>query len=127
MAEAPRTAALEPSSPLTRNFALPLNIFNTFSSYARFIGSISKSPAFVSPPKKINASGEEKAVKSEHASPSISPVNSYMRLASASPLPADIDTSSDVISSLLSSRSNDGSSVVSSISRAVRATPVAEQ
>ena len=55
MAEAPRTAAEAPSRPLTRNFALPRNIFRTFSSYAFFIGSMMRSPAFVIPPKKMKA------------------------------------------------------------------------
>ena len=54
---------------------------------------------FVNPPKKINASGEEKAAKSAHASPNISPVKSYTLFASLSPLLAAILTSNEVISS----------------------------
>ena len=72
-------------------------------------------------------SGLENAAKSAHASPSIFPVNSKISLATWSPFPAAIDTSSEVIFSGSSSRSRDGLSVVERISRAVRATPVAEQ
>ena len=91
------------------------------------IGSINKSPAFVNPPKKINASGEENAAKSAQALPSISPVNSYTRLANLSPRPAAIETSKEVIFSGFISRNKEGSSDSFRNSRAERATPVAEQ
>ena len=71
--------------------------------------------------------GEEKAAKSAHASPSISPVRRYTSKANSSPFPAAIDTSSEVIFSGSISRKRDGFSVVASSSRADLATPVAEQ
>ena len=76
IADAPSTAADAPSKQLVRNFALPRKTLITFSSYARRIGSIISSPALVTPPKKMNASGLENVAKSAHAFPSISPVNS---------------------------------------------------
>ena len=60
MALAPSTAADEPSSPLTRNCALPFMKLSTWASYASRIGFIISSPAFTSPPKNMNASGLEK-------------------------------------------------------------------
>ena len=91
------------------------------------MGFMMRSPALQRPPKKMKASGDENAAKSAHASPSILPVNSKISWATSSPLSAAMDTSRDSISSSGFSRSSDGRSVVCSISRAVRATPLAEQ
>ena len=91
------------------------------------LGDTNKVIKFSKPPKKINASGEENVAKSAHASPNIFPVNSYTRFASASPRPAAIETSRDVISSIFNSRNKESSSLSFRNSRAVRATPVAEQ
>ena len=91
------------------------------------MGSIISSPALTSPPKNTKASGLLNVAKSAQAWPSILPVNSNMSLAILSPLPAAMLMSSDVMSSAFISLSIEGSLVLASISRAVRATPVAEQ
>ena len=74
-----------------------------------------------------NTPARLKFMKSAHASPSIVPVKSYISLAIWSPFIAALYTSSDVMSSGFMSRSRLGSFLFASISRAVRATPVAEQ
>lgn len=86
------------------------------------------SPLFARPPKITNASGEVNDAKSARASPRMRPVNSNTSFAILSLAIAASYTSLDVISSIGMLRSSDGSSLrASRNSRAVRATPVAEQ
>ena len=91
------------------------------------IGSIIKSPAFESPPKRIIASGLEKEIKSANDSPNILPVNANISLAISSPSIAASNTSFDVISSTgVFLRTDLASGLFSNISLAVRAMPVAD-
>ena len=126
-AEAPSTAASASLSSERSILTFPFQGFITFFSRELRNGRISKSPLFDSPPKRMKASGAEKAVKSARASPSISPVYSKMSLAILSPEIAASYTSLEVISSTGILRRIEGSVRMSRNSRAVRATPLAEQ
>ena len=92
---------------------------------ARFIGSYRNSLARARPPKSTMASGALNATKSAKLRPRIVPVNSKRRRARASPALAASKMSLELM--LSRSRREDGSSVASSHSRAVRAMPIAEQ
>ena len=110
-----------------RSIAFTLKIFSTFSSYALRSGSMRYSPALANPPKKTNASGVLKVAKSAQVRPSSVPVYSKTSKAILSPFSAAWNTSNEVIDSGSNSRRGEGVSYLVRNSRAVRATPVAEQ
>ena len=124
---APSTAASASLSSEGRSLTLPFHIESIFFSIELRKGFMSNSPLLARPPNKMNASGAENTVKSANASPSKLPVNSKMSLANVSPATAASYTSLEVMSSVGILRRIDSSERASRNSRAVRATPVAEQ
>ena len=75
-ADAPSTAASAPGREDLSTFTLSFHKNTTFSFILLRIGSSRSSPALARPPKRIIASGAEKAIKLQKASPRTAPVNS---------------------------------------------------